>query len=86
MKNKTFLTPYLATQINTSFTNNIKEHFIIRIRRFMNIFSPFPLETKEQKKEFQKIKNFILFDKLDEIPDKYKEWGRKIRNNFLPST
>ena len=86
LKNKTFLTPYLATQINTSFTNNIKEHFITRVRRFMNIFSPFPLETKEQKEEFQKIKNLILFDKLDEIPNNYKEWSRRIRNNFLPST
>jgi mRNA-degrading endonuclease YafQ of YafQ-DinJ toxin-antitoxin module len=86
LKNKSYLIPYLAIQINTSFHNNIKEHFITRIRRFMNITSIFQQETKEQKKEFNKVKNLILLDKIEEIPELYQEWSKNIRNHFLPQT
>ena len=40
LKNKSYVTPYLAQQMQTSFNNNLKEHFITRIRRFMNIIKP----------------------------------------------
>ena len=32
LKNKSYITPYLAQQIQTSFNNNLKEHFITRMR------------------------------------------------------
>ena len=82
--NKSYLIPYLSIQIETSFNNNIKEHFLTRIRRFMNIMNPFDLTTDEMKKEFNKVKNLILLDKLDDIPENYKEWSITLRNNFLP--
>ena len=81
LKNKTYLTPYLAQQIQTSFNNNLKEHFITRIRRFMNIMKP---DDKLDKKEFNKIKNLILLDKIDEIPKKYQKWSKNIKDNYLP--
>jgi hypothetical protein len=40
LKNKSYVIPYLAIQIQTGFNNNLKEHFITRIRRFMNITKP----------------------------------------------
>ena len=40
LKNKAYVTHYLAQQIQTSFNNNLKEHFISHIRRFMNIIKP----------------------------------------------
>jgi len=82
LKNKTYVTPYLAQQIQTGFNNNIKEHFITRIRRYMNIFPP---SKNIEKKEFNKIKNLILLDKIDEIPKKYQKWANNIKNNFLPN-
>ena len=36
LKNTTFLLPYLATQIHTSLSNNIQEHFIQHFLRFIN--------------------------------------------------
>ena len=99
MKNKSYLTPYLAQQIQTSFNNNLKEHFITRIRRFMNITNP---DDKLDKNNFCKIKNLILLDKSDKIPEiiskinnlsqsdkdilsrKYIDFSNEIKNNYLP--
>ena len=81
LKNKSYVTPYLAQQIQTGFNNNLKEHFITRIRRFMNVMKP---NEELEKKEFNKIKNLILLDKLDKIQQEYQEWSENIRNNYLP--
>jgi hypothetical protein len=81
LKNKSYITPYLAQQIQTGFNNNLKEHFITRIRHFMNIMKP---NEELDKKVFNKIKNLILLDKLDKIPKEYKQWSENIRNNYLP--
>ena len=72
-----------AVNLNT-LNNNIKEHFITRIRRFMNVFAPIDLSIDENKKIFNIVKNLILLDTIDEIPDEIKEWSKWIRNNFLP--
>ena len=79
LKNKSYLTPYLAQHIETGFNNNLKEHFITRIRRFMNIMKP---EDDLDKKEFNKIKNLVLLNK--ELPKEFKQWGENIKNNYLP--
>ena len=81
LKNKSYVTPYLAQQMQTSFNNNLKEHFITRIRRFMNIIKP---EDDLDKKDFSKIKNLILLDKMDKIPEDYKIWSENIKQNYLP--
>jgi len=81
LKNKSYITPYLAQQIQTSFNNNLKEHFITRMRRFMNVMKP---DDDMDKKDFNKIKNLILLDKMDKIPENYKLWSENIKNNYLP--
>ena len=88
--NKTYLTPYLAQQIQTGFNNNIKEHFLTRIRRFMNIEVAKWDILIDDKKEFNKIKNAILSNKLnidnlgEELYIKYKDFGIHIQTNYLP--
>lgn len=73
---------YLAIDIETSIYNNIKVHFLTRIRRFLNIVNPCP---DTDKKVFNKIKNAILLDKIDRITDdSYKKWAFKIKKEFLP--
>ncbi len=90
--NKTYLIPYLAIQIQTGFNNNLKEHFITRIRRFMNIFQPTELfskelNEKEHKRLFLKVKNSILLDKIEEkCPKEFQEWAKGIREKHLPKT
>lgn len=81
LKNKSYITPYLAQQIQTSFNNNLKEHFITRMRRFMNVMKP---NDDMDKKDFNKIKNLILLDKMDKIPEYYKIWSENIKCNYLP--
>lgn len=81
LKNKSYITPYLAQQIQTSFNNNLKEHFITRMRRFMNVMKP---DDDMDKKDFNKIKNLILLDKIDKIPEDYKRWSENIKSNYLP--
>ena len=81
LKNKSYITPYLAQQIQTSFNNNLKEHFITRMRRFMNVMKPI---DDMDKNDFNKIKNLILLDKMDKIPENYKRWGENIKSNYLP--
>ena len=93
--NKSFITPYLAIQIQTGFNNNIKEHYITRVRRFLNIFIPNDLSIENdkdkelissKKKLWNDIKYSILKDKIDKCPEKYKDWVLDIRNNYFPKT
>ena len=81
LKNKSYITPYLAQQIQTSFNNNLKEHFITRMRRFMNVMK---LNDDMDKKGFNRIKNLILLDKMDKIPEDYKRWSENIKSKYLP--
>ena len=79
---KTDLLSYLATQIQTSYENNIKEHFIERIRTIMNCLKPNSLTDKTL---FARIKNWILLDQQELIPDSYQEWSRMIKKEYLPT-
>jgi hypothetical protein len=47
----------------------------------MNIMKP---DDDLDKKDFSKIKNLILLDKMDKIPDDYKIWSENIKINYLP--
>ena len=55
LTNKCFLIEYLSVQMATAYNNNIKEHFITRIRRFMNL-------TKPEIKSLQKEQENKLYD------------------------
>lgn len=92
--NKTYLIPYLAEEIETSFKNNIKIHFITRFRNFLNIIQPkIKIYSnkkgkdldKEKKRIYNLVKNSILNDDIEKsCPIEYKNFAIKIRNNFLP--
>lgn len=81
LRNKSYITPYIAKQINTAFYNNLKEHFITRIRHFMNMIKPDYIPDDD----FYKLKNYILSNKKDEIKEEYKEWSNYIFNHYLPT-
>jgi hypothetical protein len=118
--NKSQLVNYLSIQMAICYKNNIKEHFITRIRRFMNLTKPLSNYDIEQEdiinylkqlkfnKEINNItyeerikeikqyyktyndlwnitKNSILLDKVNEIPELYKDYALWIKENFLPS-
>ena len=78
---KTDILCYMATQIQTSYNNNIKEHFIERIRTIMNCLKP---EQLTDKKLFSQIKNLILLDRHDLIPEQYQPWSNMIKKEYLP--
>ena len=92
--NKTYLIPYLAEEIETSFKNNIHMHFIKRFRNFLNIIEPkIKIYTNkkgkdldnEKKRIYNLVKNSILNDDIENsCPIEYKKFALKIRNNFLP--
>jgi len=80
--NKSQLIAYLSIQMETAYKNNIKEHFITRIRRFLNITKPINNElVEEQENKIKELKQqeytekYGIVDKkkLKEITDKYKK-------------
>lgn len=93
--NKTYLIPYLAEEIATSFKNNIQLHFITRFRNFLNIIQPkIKIYSnkkgkdldQEKKRIYNLVKNSILNDDIENsCPIEYKKFALKIRNNFLPN-
>jgi len=83
LTHKSFLLPYLATQIQTGFNNNTKEHFLTRIRKIMNLLRPTELTDDTL---FKRIETHILQDRHDLIPDPYRAWAQMIRQEYLPPT
>lgn len=82
---------YLSIKMETSYNNNIAVHFIKRIRRFMNIINPDPVKQKDSKEEkskkrsrFNKVMNSILLDKIEEVPEDYREWAKDFKKEYLP--
>jgi len=85
LKNMSFLLPYLATQLHTSFHNNLKEHFITRLLRFINKTTTdyeIGLDKEQVNKERTKLKN-ALYDNT-EYPERYREWYELYRKYILP--
>jgi len=83
LKYKSYLVPYLAVQIQTAFENNIIVHFLKRVRKVLNFLRP---STLTNDKLFKKIKNWILMDRHDLIPDEYRDWSLNFREQYLPSS
>ncbi len=94
LRGLSFTLPYIAISIETMLTTNLKEHFIKRLYRFINIFSNEYYDEKymnnkdyetEKKKDIFKLKKAIYENKLDDIPEKLKEWFNLHKNKLLPS-
>ena len=71
LKNTTFLLPYLATQIHTSLSNNIQEHFIQHLLRFINKTTNDITEDKQLLFQFKK--NIIELTDINELFNLWKE-------------
>lgn len=83
--NKYPFTTYLADQMITAFNVNLKEHFIDRFRRFINITQPEELSKKENFKLSNQLKNSILHDNISqECPKGYRWYANQIRFFYLP--
>jgi hypothetical protein len=95
LKGLSFTLPYISINIETMLTTNLKEHFIKRLFRFINIFSNkyYDVNYKntnndyetEKKKNIFKLKKAIYENKFDDIPDKLKLWFNQHKNNILPN-
>lgn len=71
LKNTTFLLPYLATQIHTSLSNNIQEHFIQHFLRFINK-TTYDI-TEDKQILFQFKKNIMELTDTNELFNLWKE-------------
>ena len=85
LTNMSQLIDYLATQVKTGIMNNLKEHFITRLLRFVNCTIP-DSKKKENKADVRKLKNALLNNKPTDVPEKYYEWYYEYRNVILPLT
>jgi hypothetical protein len=79
LKNKTFLLPYLATQIHTSLSNNTQERFIQHFLRFINKTTN---EITEDKQILFQFKKNLM--ELKETDEKFNEWKQLHLSNILP--
>jgi hypothetical protein len=80
LKNTTFLLPYLATQIHTSLSNNIQEHFIQHFLRFINKTAEKITEDKAVLFKFKKQ----LLECNEETDKMFDEWKTTHLPNILP--
>jgi hypothetical protein len=81
LSNVGHILPYLATQIQTSFSNNVEEHFVSHFRRFVN--KTLPGESKAEKKLLFQFKNKLL-GTLDEIKE-FTEWQKTHLPHIFPA-
>lgn len=100
-KTMTFMLPYLATQVTTGIDNNLKEHFVTRLRRYVHLIfgKEFDKEIKEckdkkLKNELKKVKwqnirailSDLMTNSLDKSNKKYHKWIEENRINLIPKT
>ena len=82
------LLPYLATQMHTAIHNNLKEHFVTRLLRFINKTAEMydeDLDKVEARKARRGLKNAIFENKLSLVPERYKAWYEEHRSHIAPS-
>ena len=100
LNNLSYTLPYVCESIEISITNNIKEHFIKRLSKFINIFGnnyyddnysgSLDINSSEYKAEkkavIYKLKSSIINNKVDEIPELFREWYENIKTRIIPSS
>ena len=99
LNNLSYTLPYVCSSIEVSITNNIKEHFIKRLSKFISIFGSNYYEehyngniqdrnSKDYKKEkktlLYKVKKCIIENKPQEIPTIMTEWYNTIKDEITP--
>jgi len=99
LNNLSFILHYVIISIETYIKNNIKEHFVKRLAKFINIFGGNYYEahyngkiqdknSKEYKKEkktvLYKVKKCIIENKIEELPPIMIEWYNTVKDNITP--
>lgn len=100
LNNLSFTLPYVIISVETCIKNNIKEHFVKRLAKFINIFGGNYYDanytgeiqdnnSKEYKKEkktlLYKVKKCIIENKIEELPPFMNEWYNTVKNNITPT-
>ena len=86
--NYSFLLPYLATQMHTAINNNLKEHFVTRLLRFINKTAQVYEEDLDKAgagKERGELKNAVFENDESRVPARYAAWYNKHRKYIAPS-
>ena len=92
LNNLSYTLPYVCESIETSIINNIKEHFVKRLSKFISIFAGIYYDEKyngsaksdsteyrlEKKSQIYKLKNAIINNKPNDMPVIFKQWYDKI--------
>lgn len=100
LNNLSYTLPYVCSSIEVSIKNNIKEHFIKRLSKFISIFGGNYYEehytgelTDRNSKEYKKEKNSLLYkvkkciieNKPQEIPTIMIGWYNTIKDKIIPN-
>jgi hypothetical protein len=100
LNNLSFTLPYVIISVETCIKNNIKEHFVKRLAKFINIFGSIHYDkhyngeiqdknSKEYKKEkktvLYKVKKCIIENKIDDLPPIMIEWYNTVKDNITPT-
>ena len=100
LNNLSYTLPYVCSSIEVSITNNIKEHFIKRLSKFISIFCGDYYElnyngniqdrtSKEYKKEkkslLYKVNKCIIENTPEDIPAFIMPWYNTIKDKIIPS-
>jgi len=85
--------PYICQTMETCLSVNLKEHFVKRLLRFINIFASkyydekiVSNDPKAKKEMIWKLKKAITDNKYDDIPEPLKSWFSKHHIHILPKT
>ena len=87
MRYYSHLLSYLATQMHTAIHNNLKEHFVTRLLRFINKTAPAYEECLDKvatRKTRRDLKNAIFKNDKSLVPERYAEWHEKHREHIAP--
>ena len=89
LRNLSYTLPYISQNMETCLSVNLKEHFVKRLSRFINIiagkyYDSLNLEESDKKQSLYKLKKSILENKYEEIPDIFQDWFKDIKDKILP--
>ena len=100
LNNLSFTLPYVYISIETSIKNNIKEHFIKRLSKYITIFGGNYYDehydgdiqdrnskeyTKAKKSVLYKVRKCIIENDIDNLPPNLLEWYNSIKDKITPN-
>jgi len=88
LRNLSYTLPYITQNMETCLSVNLKEHFVKRLLRFINIiagkyYDKLNLQENNKTQCIYKLKKSIIENKYDEIPEIFKTWFNDIKDKIL---